>query len=68
VGGGPSTCGKYTITSNWSGQFGKGKGFTTLAVVDNPTSQIIYPGYKDTQLVNGTVVKPDQSYAPAALP
>ncbi|KAJ5818394.1 hypothetical protein N7474_003985 [Penicillium riverlandense] len=68
VGGGPSTCGKYTITSNWSGQFGKGQGFTTLAVVDNPTSQIIYPAYKDTQLVNGTVVKPDQSYAPAALP
>ena len=68
VGGGPATCGKYTITSNWSGQFGPGKGFTTLSIVDNPTSQIIYPGYQDSQLVNGTVVKPDQSYAPTALP
>ena len=66
--GGPATCGDYTVTSGWSGQFGDGNGFTTLAVVDNVSRQIIYPAYTDTQLDGGNVVEPDQSYAPAALP
>ncbi|KAK0660279.1 hypothetical protein DIS24_g3311 [Lasiodiplodia hormozganensis] len=59
-------CGVYTISSGWSGQFGEGNGFTTLAVTDR--KQIIYPAYTDKQLASGQVVKPDQSYAPQALP
>ncbi|KAJ5683059.1 hypothetical protein N7462_006224 [Penicillium macrosclerotiorum] len=66
--GGPSTCGDFTITSGWSGQFGPGNGFTTLSVVDDETRQIVWPAYTDKQLTGGKVVKPDQSYAPAALP
>ncbi|CAG7920947.1 unnamed protein product [Penicillium olsonii] len=66
--GGPSNCGAYTITSGWSGQFGEGQGFTTLSVVNNKARQIIWPAYTDKQLAGGKVVKPDQSYAPAALP
>lgn len=66
--GGPSDCGVFTITSGWSGQFGEGNGFTTLSVVDNNSRQIIWPAYTDKQLEGGHVVKPDQSYAPAALP
>ena len=59
-------CGAYTISSNWSGQFGVENGFQTLAVTDNQL--IIYPAYTDKQLVNGQVVVPDQSYAPQNLP
>lgn len=66
--GGPSNCGDYTITSGWSGQFGPGNGFTTLSVVNNKIRQIVWPAYTDAQLQNGVVVKPDQSYTPAALP
>ncbi|EKV15997.1 small secreted protein [Penicillium digitatum] len=66
--GGPVTCGAYTVTSGWSGQFGADNGFTTLSVVDNNSRQIIWPAYTDKQLAGGAVVKPDQSYAPAALP
>ncbi|KAJ5938670.1 hypothetical protein N7466_001804 [Penicillium verhagenii] len=66
--GGPATCGDFTVTSGWSGQFGAGNGFTTLAVVDNVSRQIIYPAYTDVQLNTGKVVKPDQSYTPANLP
>lgn len=65
--GGPSTCGDFTITSGWSGQFGPGNGFTTLSVVDNNTRQIAWPAYTDNQLASGKVVKPDQSYTPANL-
>ncbi|KAF4947627.1 hypothetical protein FSARC_13929 [Fusarium sarcochroum] len=65
--GGPSKCGDYTITSGWSGQFGPGQGFTVLSVA-NKNRQIIYPGYTDKQVASGKVVKPDQSYAPQALP
>ncbi|KAH7123050.1 hypothetical protein EDB81DRAFT_813493 [Dactylonectria macrodidyma] len=65
--GGPSKCGTFTITSGWSGQFGADKGFTTVSVVSSK-KQIIYPSYTDKQLAGGKVVKPDQSYAPAALP
>ena len=59
-------CGPYTISSNWSGQFGDANGFQTLAVVNG--KQIIYPAYTDKQLVSGQTVKPDQSYTPQNLP
>ena len=59
-------CGNFTVSSSWSGQFGDGKGFTTLAVIEG--SQIIYPAFTDVQLVNGGVVSPDQSYVPQILP
>ncbi|KAK7425915.1 hypothetical protein QQZ08_007629 [Neonectria magnoliae] len=65
--GGPSKCGNFQITSGWSGQFGADKGFTTLSVVSTG-KHIIYPAYTDKQLAGGKVVKPDQSYTPAALP
>ncbi|KAM0205196.1 hypothetical protein ACHAPA_007806 [Fusarium lateritium] len=65
--GGPAKCGTFTITSGWSGQFGANAGFTTVSVVSNK-KQIIYPSYTDKQLAGGKVVKPDQKYAPAALP
>ncbi|KAK7416169.1 hypothetical protein QQX98_005366 [Neonectria punicea] len=65
--GGPTKCGTFTVTSNWSGQFGADKGFTTMSVVSSK-KQIIYPSYTDKQLAGGKVVKPDQAYAPAALP
>lgn len=59
-------CGDYTIGSTWSGQFGPGEGFTTLSVVRG--GEIVYPAYKDSQLVDWVVVKPDQSYTPVKLP
>ncbi|PNY29069.1 Uncharacterized protein TCAP_01013 [Tolypocladium capitatum] len=65
--GGPSDCGNYTVTSGWSGQFGPGNGFTTLAVVDNKARLIAFPAYTDKQVEGGNVVTPDQSYAVAAL-
>jgi hypothetical protein len=55
-----NVCGGYTVSSGWSGQFGAGNGFTTLAVVDNAKKQIIYPAYTDKQLASGKVVKPDR--------
>ncbi|KAL8377690.1 hypothetical protein RB595_008399 [Gaeumannomyces hyphopodioides] len=61
------TCGDYTVSSSWSGQFGEGQGFTTLAVVDNVNRLIAWPAYTDKQLVNGKAVSPDQSYTPARL-
>jgi len=64
---GPGTCGAYTVTSGWSGQFGPGNGFTTLSVIDYNKKLIVWPAYTDKQLVNGQVVSPDQSYAPATL-
>lgn len=66
--GGPVTCGVYTVTSGWSGQFGAGNGFTTFAVVDSAAGLIIYPAYTDAQVSSGAVVTPDQSYTPQALP
>lgn len=66
--GGPVTCGDYTVTSGWSGQFGAGNGFTTLSVVDQKTRQIIWPAYTDKQLASGQPVSPDQSYTPSNLP
>ncbi|KAJ5503242.1 hypothetical protein N7463_006116 [Penicillium fimorum] len=66
--GGPATCGGYTVTSGWSDQFGAENGFTTLSIVNNESRQIIWPAYTDKQVAAGEVVKPDQCYAPAALP
>lgn len=63
-----STCGPYTVTSGWSGQFGKDQGFTTLSVVNTSKKQIAWPAYTDKQLAGGKVVKPDQSYPVQALP
>ncbi|KAI4153619.1 MAG: hypothetical protein LQ340_002205 [Diploschistes diacapsis] len=58
-------CGDFAISSGWSGQFGPGNGFSTLAVKTN--NQIIYPAYSDAELVNGTAVQPDKSYTPQAV-
>ncbi|KAL7930774.1 hypothetical protein V8C35DRAFT_312177 [Trichoderma chlorosporum] len=66
--GGPVTCGAYTITSGWSGQFGPNNGFTTFAVTDYNNKLIIWPAYTDVQVMAGTVVSPNQSYAPVNLP
>ncbi len=57
-----ASCGGYTVSSGWSGQFGPGNGFTTLAVVNNAARLIVYPAYTDVQLASGTPVTPDQSY------
>ncbi|CRK23756.1 hypothetical protein BN1708_013790, partial [Verticillium longisporum] len=62
------TCGPYTVTSSWSGQFGEGNGFTTLAVVNRSSKQIVWPAYTDKQLAKAVVVKPNQSYPVQALP
>ncbi|KAI4869125.1 hypothetical protein F4820DRAFT_408096 [Hypoxylon rubiginosum] len=66
--GGPQVFGNYTVTSTWSGQFGPGEGFTTLSVIDYAKGLIVYPAYKDTQLPNGQVVTPDQSYPVQNIP
>ncbi|OQE47165.1 hypothetical protein PENCOP_c001G01141 [Penicillium coprophilum] len=66
--GGPSKCEEYSISSGWSGQFDPTNGFTTLSVVNDELRQQIWAGYTDSQLVDGEVVKPDQSYPPTALP
>ncbi|KAI2625285.1 hypothetical protein GGS26DRAFT_196125 [Hypomontagnella submonticulosa] len=66
--GGPQEFGNYTVTSTWSGQFGENEGFTTLSVIDYAKKLIVYPAYKDTQLPNGTVVTPDQSYPVQNIP
>ncbi|KAH6884792.1 hypothetical protein B0T10DRAFT_96397 [Thelonectria olida] len=66
--GGPAQCGKFAVTSGWSGQFGPNNGFTTLSVVHTEARQIIWPAYTDKQLDGGQVVKPDQAYAPQSLP
>lgn len=61
------TCGPYTISSGWSGQFGPGNGFTTWSVVDWSKRLIVWPAYADHELVNGVTVTPDKSYAPQTL-
>ncbi|KAK3379050.1 hypothetical protein B0T24DRAFT_144615 [Lasiosphaeria ovina] len=58
------SCGPYTVSSGWSGQFGPGNGFTTWAVVDQAQRLIVWPAYQDRELVNGVAVTPDKSYAP----
>ncbi|KAI1807722.1 hypothetical protein F4811DRAFT_559548 [Daldinia bambusicola] len=66
--GGPVTVGPYTITSQWSDQFGADKGFTTFAVVDNAKRLIAYPGYDDAAVKDGKTVSPDRSYPVQNLP
>ncbi|KAH8880613.1 hypothetical protein GQ53DRAFT_669453 [Thozetella sp. PMI_491] len=56
-----ATCGRFTVTSAWSDQFGPGNGFTTLSVIDYKASLIVFPAYTDNQLTT-VPVKPDQSY------
>ncbi|KAJ8123637.1 hypothetical protein ONZ43_g460 [Nemania bipapillata] len=60
--GGPTTCGVFTITSGWSGQFGPDQGFTVISVVDYAKKLIVYAGYTDASVKNGTVVDPDLSF------
>ncbi|KAK4221282.1 hypothetical protein QBC38DRAFT_492362 [Podospora fimiseda] len=62
------TCGPYTVSSAWSGQFGEDKGFTTFSIVHYAKRLIVWPAYADWEVKNGTVVVPDKSYAPAVLP
>ncbi|KAL2272075.1 hypothetical protein VTJ83DRAFT_1446 [Remersonia thermophila] len=61
------TCGPYTISSGWSGQFGEGNGFTTWSIVDWNKRLIVWPAYADHELVNGQIVTPDKSFAPQTL-
>ncbi|TGJ82178.1 hypothetical protein E0Z10_g6581 [Xylaria hypoxylon] len=60
--GGPTTCGVFNITSGWSGQFGADQGFTVISVVDFAKKLIVYAGYTDAIVKNGTVVDPDLSF------
>ncbi|KAI0973367.1 hypothetical protein F4678DRAFT_426532 [Xylaria arbuscula] len=60
---GTKTCGVFSVTAGWSGQFGPGNGFTTLAVHDNANGQIAWPAYTDSQLAGGKVVSPDKTWA-----
>lgn len=58
--GGPVTCGDFTITSGWSGQFAVG--FTTFAVVENSRNLIVFPAYDDNEIAAGNV--PNKAYTP----
>ncbi|KAI0508296.1 surface protein 1 [Xylaria bambusicola] len=60
--GGPATCGVFTITSGWSGQFGPDEGFTVISVVDYAKKLIAYAGYTDAMTTNGTTVDPDLTF------
>ena len=65
---GQTKCRWFNVTSTWSAGVGEDEGFTTLSVVDYPKDWIIYPSYKDTQVRDGDVVKPDQSYILNQIP
>ncbi|KAI0104965.1 hypothetical protein GGR51DRAFT_520451 [Nemania sp. FL0031] len=56
-------CGTFSVTAGWSGQFGPGNGFTTLAVFNNANKQIAWPAYTDAELAGGKAVTPDKSWA-----
>jgi hypothetical protein len=60
VSAGPVTCGAYTITSNWSDQFGAENGFTAMAL--KGYGKIVFPAYTDASLNGGKVVSPDLSF------
>lgn len=68
--GGPTKCGAFTVTSNWSNQFGNDPKdtFTSMSVINYAKNQIVYPAYTDKQLNGGAVVTPNQSYPVQALP
>ncbi|KAI1265490.1 hypothetical protein F5Y18DRAFT_386751 [Xylariaceae sp. FL1019] len=56
------TCGTFSVTAGWSGQFGAGKGFTTVSVYNNANKQIAWPSYTDAELAGGKVVSPDKKW------
>ncbi|KAI1750244.1 hypothetical protein F4782DRAFT_509784 [Xylaria castorea] len=58
-----TACGTFSVTAGWSGQFGPGNGFTTLAVFNNANKQISWPAYTDAELAGGKAVNPDKSWA-----
>ncbi|EMR66811.1 hypothetical protein MGN70_010861 [Eutypa lata] len=60
-------CGPYTVGTGYDGKTFPGNGFTVLSVVDYTKKLIVWPGYTDVELVNGKVVSPDKSYAPATV-
>ncbi|KAI0545128.1 hypothetical protein F4679DRAFT_562161 [Xylaria curta] len=60
-------CGTFSVTAGWSGQFGPGNGFTTLAVFNNANRQISWPAYTDAELAGGKTVTPDKSWAVSRL-
>ncbi|KAI0875747.1 hypothetical protein GGS24DRAFT_499566 [Hypoxylon argillaceum] len=61
---GTKACGTFSVTAGWSGQFGPGNGFTTLAVYNNANKQIAWPAYTDAELGSaGAVVSPDKTWA-----
>ncbi|GAP88430.1 putative unnamed protein product [Rosellinia necatrix] len=60
---GTKTCGTFSVTAGWSGQFGVDNGFTTLAVFNNANKQIAWPAYTDAELAGGKVVSPNKSWA-----
>ncbi|KAI1192482.1 hypothetical protein F5X97DRAFT_329597 [Nemania serpens] len=63
----PTNFGAFTVTAGWSGQFGPGNGFTTLAVANNANHQISWPAYTDAELASGKAVTPDKSWAVAQM-
>ncbi|KAI1814260.1 hypothetical protein GGS20DRAFT_549210 [Poronia punctata] len=63
----PKTCGTYRVTAGWSGQFGPGTGYTTLAVFNNANSRIAWPAYTDKELEGGKVVSPNKAWAVTQL-
>ncbi|KAH8677874.1 surface protein [Xylariales sp. PMI_506] len=67
-GGGPTLCGNFTVSSGWSGQFGPGNGFTTIALIDFARKLMAYPSYADNDLPDGQVVAPDRTYAVSPIP
>ncbi|KAI2610343.1 small secreted protein [Hypoxylon fragiforme] len=62
-----NACGKYTVGSGWSDQFGPENGFTTLSLVDNEQKLITWPSYTDKALAGGAPVTPDLSWPPTQL-
>ena len=60
--------GKFTFSSGWSGQFGNGNGFSTIAIVDNQEKVIVYAGYSDSEIpADGSAVKPNKQVQPHNL-
>ncbi|KAI0197867.1 hypothetical protein F4808DRAFT_463406 [Astrocystis sublimbata] len=57
------TCGPYSLTAGWSGQFDPKNGFTTIAVSNGAKKQIAWPSYTDAELASGNAVKPNRNWA-----
>ncbi|KAI1820697.1 hypothetical protein F4861DRAFT_542690 [Xylaria intraflava] len=58
----PAKCSRFSVSAGWSGQFGPGNGFTTLAVHDDSNGQMAWPAYTDAELADGKTVTPDKSF------